>query len=90
MAVLPASSKDLLPVAYHDLMTSENSQIIHFYPNEFETDLNGKQHEWEAVVLIPFIDEVCHMKYLLHNFRIIYFIDIIFFFIVILNVLINK
>ena len=25
---------------------------------EFVTDLNGKQQEWEAVVLIPFIDEV--------------------------------
>ncbi len=23
----------------------------------FETDLNGKDQEWEAVVLIPFIDE---------------------------------
>ena len=29
-----------------------------FYPVEFATDLNGKQQEWEAVVLIPFIDEV--------------------------------
>ena len=25
---------------------------------EFATDLNGKQQEWEAVELIPFIDEV--------------------------------
>ena len=25
---------------------------------EFATDLNGKQHEWEAMVLVPFIDEV--------------------------------
>ena len=29
-----------------------------FYLVEFVTDLNGKQQEWEAVVLIPFIDEV--------------------------------
>ena len=29
-----------------------------FYPTEFELDLNGKQMDWEAVVLIPFIDEV--------------------------------
>ena len=25
--------------------------------SEFDCDLNGKQQEWEAVVLIPFIDE---------------------------------
>ena len=40
------------------LMTSENSSIIEYYPLDFKTDLNGKQQEWEAVVLIPFIDEV--------------------------------
>lgn len=38
-------------------MTSEDSPIIDFYPNNFKSDLNGKQQEWEAVVLIPFIDE---------------------------------
>lgn len=40
------------------LMTSEDSPIIEYYPPDFKTDLNGKQQEWEAVVLIPFIDEV--------------------------------
>lgn len=39
-------------------MTSGNSPIIEYYPPDFKTDLNGKQQEWEAVVLIPFIDEV--------------------------------
>lgn len=39
-------------------MISDSSPVIDFYPLEFETDLNGKQHDWEAVVLIPFIDEV--------------------------------
>ena len=39
-------------------MTSETSAIIEYYPLDFKTDLNGKQQEWEAVVLIPFIDEV--------------------------------
>ena len=38
-------------------MVNEDSPIKMFYPVEFETDLNGKQQEWEAVVLIPFIDE---------------------------------
>uniref|UniRef100_A0A8C5SCD5 5'-3' exoribonuclease 1 n=1 Tax=Laticauda laticaudata TaxID=8630 RepID=A0A8C5SCD5_LATLA len=44
--------------ALYHLMTSDESPIIEYYPTEFKTDLNGKQQEWEAVVLIPFIDEV--------------------------------
>ena len=39
-------------------MIMDNSAIIDYYPPDFESDLNGKQQEWEAVVLIPFIDEV--------------------------------
>ena len=39
-------------------MLNEDSVLKSFYPVEFATDLNGKQQEWEAVVLIPFIDEV--------------------------------
>ena len=38
-------------------MCNDSSPIIDFYPEDFESDLNGKQQEWEAVVLIPFIDE---------------------------------
>jgi len=40
-------------------MTNELSPVVDFYPVQFDTDLNGKQQDWEAVVLIPFIDEVC-------------------------------
>uniref|UniRef100_A0A3Q1BJW0 Uncharacterized protein n=1 Tax=Amphiprion ocellaris TaxID=80972 RepID=A0A3Q1BJW0_AMPOC len=58
LAVLPAASMELLPECYRHLMTSERSPIIEYYPLDFKTDLNGKQQEWEAVVLIPFIDEV--------------------------------
>jgi 5'-3' exoribonuclease 1 len=43
-------------------MLSENSPVIDYYPVDFETDLNGKQQEWEAVVLIPFIDEASTVK----------------------------
>ena len=39
-------------------MTEESSPIFDYYPLEFQTDLNGKKNDWEAVVLIPFIDEV--------------------------------
>ncbi|EZA57402.1 hypothetical protein DMN91_008681 [Ooceraea biroi] len=57
LAVLPAYSKDLLPPAFQHLLTEESSPIINYYPHNFKTDLNGKRQEWEAVVLIPFIDE---------------------------------
>lgn len=57
LAVLPAASSSLLPEAYHALMLNASSPLAEFYPTEFESDLNGKKHDWEAVVLIPFIDE---------------------------------
>jgi 5'-3' exoribonuclease 1 len=38
-------------------MFNESSPIIDYYPEDFDSDLNGKQQDWEAVVLIPFIDE---------------------------------
>ena len=57
MSVLPAASKKLLPASYRNLMTSEHSSLREFYPEDFSTDLNGKALDWEAVVLIPFIEE---------------------------------
>ncbi|KAH1551689.1 hypothetical protein KXX57_008443 [Aspergillus fumigatus] len=57
MGVLPDRSKQIVPAAFRDLMTSPESPIIDFYPREFELDMNGKKMEWEAVVKIPFIDE---------------------------------
>lgn len=63
--MLPPASKDLLPECYHDLMTKESSLIKKYYPDNFQTDLNGKKQEWEAVVLVPFIDEVSVSTFLL-------------------------
>ena len=48
-------------------MIMEQSPIIDYYPPEFKTDLNGKRQDWEAVVLIPFIDEVCDNWFLVQQ-----------------------
>lgn len=57
MGVLPASSNSCLPAKLQKLMTSEDSEIIDFYPLSFPIDLNGKKFAWQGVALLPFIDE---------------------------------
>ena len=38
-------------------MTDAESPLLHFYPEDFQLDQNEKKQDWEAVVLLPFIDE---------------------------------
>lgn len=57
MAVLPPSSCKLVPPKLAKLMVSEESPVKDFYPAQFRTDLNGKRNSWEAIVLIPFIED---------------------------------
>lgn len=56
MSVLPAASRHAIPEVFHDLMLNEDSEIIDFYPEDFEVDLNGKKFAWQGVALLPFID----------------------------------
>lgn len=73
LAVLPPRNSHLLPKPLRFLLINPESPIIDFYPEDFEVDLNGKSNDWEAIVLIPFIDE----KRLIDGN---YFNDIIYFF----------
>lgn len=57
MSVLPSESAALVPKPLATLMTDKKSKIADFYPSEFDEDYNGKRNSWEAVVLIPFVDE---------------------------------
>lgn len=62
LSVLPAASSSLLPKVYRGLVTSSDSPLAQYFPTEVEYDLNGKQNDWEAVVLAPFIDESALLK----------------------------
>ncbi|KAJ2882774.1 5'-3' exoribonuclease 2, partial [Coemansia aciculifera] len=57
MGVLPARSGHNLPKQFKPLMTLKSSPIIDFYPTDFPLDLNGKKFLWQAVILLPFIDQ---------------------------------
>ena len=56
MAVFPPASSHALPAPLAALMNPD-SVIGEFYPLEFKLDLNGKKRLWQAVVLLPFIEE---------------------------------
>lgn len=56
LACLPSASAALLPLPYRALMCDPTSPLAHIYPDDFSTDRNGKKQEYEAVVLLPFIN----------------------------------
>ncbi len=72
LAVLPPESSALVPPVYRPLMLDPNSPLADFYPRNFELDMNDKKNDWEAVVLIPFVDQVGNFFF--------FFFKIIFFF----------
>lgn len=55
LAVLPMSSRELLPPEVRHL-ASKDSPIADLYPEQFTIDRDGKTAEWQGVVLLPFVD----------------------------------
>jgi len=57
LSVLPPQSAQLVPDAYRGLMLDPSSPVFDAFPADFELDANGKRNEWEAIAMLPFIDE---------------------------------
>jgi len=57
----PASVLKLLPESYTPFLEIE--ELKSYFPLDFEIDLNGKTTPWEAVILIPFVDENLIIKH---------------------------
>ncbi|KAF7823204.1 5'-3' exoribonuclease 3-like [Senna tora] len=57
LAVLPPRSAHALPTSYAQLMVDDKSNIIDFYPQDFEIDMEGKRFSTQGICKIPFIDE---------------------------------
>jgi 5'-3' exoribonuclease 1 len=50
---MPLRSFKLLPPEF----AAVPQTMLDQYPTDFGLDLNGKTNAWEAIVLIPFVDE---------------------------------
>ena len=57
LCCLPPSSASLLPAGYARLLTEKESPLASYFPAEFCSDLDGKKKEYEAVILLPFLEE---------------------------------
>ena len=57
MAVLSPYSISAIPESLKRLMVDSDSEIIDFYPLDFEVDTKGKRFSWMGEVLLPFIEE---------------------------------
>ena len=50
---MPLKSFKLLPPVYRQVPET----MLHDYPRTFDVDMNGKMNSWEAIVIIPFVEE---------------------------------
>ncbi|KAL7611125.1 hypothetical protein Lser_V15G14086 [Lactuca serriola] len=58
MSVLPLLGiAHALPPSYGSLMTTDDSSILDFYPNNFDVDTDGKRFLWQGICKLPSIDE---------------------------------
>jgi len=56
LCILPPQSQALLPPKIGKLMTQSDSPIIHYYPIDFQIDVQNKRFRWECYPILPQID----------------------------------
>lgn len=56
LSVLPPKSSHLIPSPLCTLLTSEDSSLKKFCPEDFDIDMSGKRQEWEGIAILPMID----------------------------------
>jgi 5'-3' exonuclease len=54
LCVVPPKSRNLLPKYLQSLYTC--GDLVDLYPDSYAIDLEGKNREWEAIALLPFVD----------------------------------
>ncbi|KAJ1514202.1 hypothetical protein HMI55_004877 [Coelomomyces lativittatus] len=69
LSVLPPSSGKFLPEPLRKLMYLPDFEK--FFPEDFETDFNGKKHDWEKVIKLPFIDQDLFAKKVQSNLHLL-------------------
>jgi len=58
LSVLPTRSAELIPNPYRKLMTKPSSELVKhgYYPEQFDIDFEGKDKDFQGVVILPFVD----------------------------------
>jgi len=56
LMVLPTNSNHLLPINYQRLQTDAKSNILEYYPIDFEVNSYYKRYNWECSPILPTID----------------------------------
>ena len=63
MMILPPESKKLVEEKYQKLMTDIDSELIEFYPIEFQLEKMDKSRDWMHEPILPHYDEKILLKY---------------------------
>lgn len=56
LCVLPPKSCDLLPDEIKTILTDDKFNFSKYCPEDFHIDLEGKNREWQGIVILPIID----------------------------------
>ena len=63
MMILPPESNKLVEEKHRKLMTDIDSELIEFYPIEFQLEKMDKSRDWMYEPILPHFDEKILLKY---------------------------